>query len=47
MDVLIAGMEALRNWGDDYARDFTDMYTSLAKENEALLYPFFLRRGSA
>jgi acyl-CoA thioesterase-1 len=42
MDVLIAGMEALRNWGDDYARDFRDMYASLAKENEALFYPFFL-----
>jgi acyl-CoA thioesterase-1 len=42
IEVLIAGMEPLRNWGEDYARDFRQMYVSLANENNALFYPFFL-----
>lgn len=42
MDVLIAGMEPLRNWGDDYAREFRAMYAGLVKENNTLFYPFFL-----
>jgi acyl-CoA thioesterase-1 len=42
MDVLIAGMEPLRNWGDEYARDFRQMYAALVKENNTLFYPFFL-----
>jgi acyl-CoA thioesterase-1 len=42
MDVLIAGMEAPRNWGEDYAKRFTAMYRSLAKSYNAQLYPFFL-----
>lgn len=40
--VLIAGMQAPRNWGDDYARTFDAMYASLAQSHGALLYPFFL-----
>ncbi len=42
MDVLIAGMEAPRNWGEDYVKRFTAMYRSLAKTYDAQLYPFFL-----
>lgn len=42
MDVLIAGMEAPRNWGEDYAKRFTAMYRTLAQTHNALLYPFFL-----
>lgn len=40
--VLIAGMEAPRNWGDDYVREFRQMYADLAAEYGAELYPFFL-----
>lgn len=40
--VLIAGMRAPRNWGDDYARTFDAMYAELAQKHGALLYPFFL-----
>lgn len=42
MDVLVAGMEPLRNWGDEYASEFRDMYDALVKENNTLFYPFFL-----
>ena len=42
MDVLIAGMEAPRNWGEDYAKRFTAMYRALAQTHEAQLYAFFL-----
>jgi acyl-CoA thioesterase-1 len=42
MDVLIAGMEAPRNWGEDYVTRFTAMYRSLAQTHDARLYPFFL-----
>ena len=40
--VLIAGMKAPRNWGDDYARDFDAIFPDLARKHGALLYPFFL-----
>jgi acyl-CoA thioesterase-1 len=42
LPVLIAGMEAPRNWGPDYAADFRKMYRDLADQYDALLYPFFL-----
>ncbi len=42
IDVLIAGMEAPRNWGQDYVDEFKAMYSALAKTYEAQLYPFFL-----
>ena len=41
--VLIAGMEAPRNWGDEYVKQFRAMYPSLAESGGALLYPFFLK----
>lgn len=40
--VLLAGMHAPRNWGDDYVRAFDGMYAELAQKHGALLYPFFL-----
>lgn len=40
--VLIAGMKAPGNWGEDYAREFDGMFAELAKKHGTLLYPFFL-----
>lgn len=42
LNVLIAGMEAPRNWGPSYVADFRAMYESLAQTYNTLLYPFFL-----
>lgn len=42
MSVLLAGMVAPSNWGEDYRRAFDKMYPELAQEYGALLYPFFL-----
>lgn len=41
-EVLLAGMLAPRNLGEDYARAFDGMYPDLAKKHELILYPFFL-----
>ncbi len=40
--VLIAGMLAPPNMGDDYAADFNGIFPDLAKKYDAPLYPFFL-----
>jgi acyl-CoA thioesterase-1 len=40
--VLVAGMKASPNLGQDYARSFDAMYPTLAKRYHATLYPFFL-----
>jgi acyl-CoA thioesterase-1 len=42
LPVLIAGMEAPRNWGADYQTAFRQIYPDLAEKYGALLYPFFL-----
>jgi acyl-CoA thioesterase-1 len=42
LPVLIAGMEAPRNWGPDYAATFRAMYAELSRKYDAALYPFFL-----
>jgi acyl-CoA thioesterase-1 len=42
LPVLIAGMEAPRNWGADYQLAFHCIYPDLASKYDALLYPFFL-----
>jgi acyl-CoA thioesterase-1 len=42
IDVLLAGMQAPRNLGVEYARGFDGMYSDLAQAHGALLYPFFL-----
>ena len=41
-DVLLAGMLAPRNLGDDYAEEFNAIYPELAEEYDVPLYPFFL-----
>lgn len=40
--VLLAGMQAPANWGDQYKKDFDGLFSQLAKKHETLLYPFFL-----
>lgn len=42
LPVLLAGMLAPPNLGEDYARIFNPIYPELAKKHDALLYPFFL-----
>ena len=41
-EVLLAGMLAPRNLGEDYARKFDAIYPALASKHGTLLYPFFL-----
>lgn len=40
--VLLAGMQAPRNMGPDYVRDFDAIFPALAKAHGAIYYPFFL-----
>ena len=40
--VLLAGMLAPRNLGEDYVRAFDAIYPELARKHDALLHPFFL-----
>ena len=40
--VLLAGMKAPPNLGDDYAEEFDVIYPELAAAEEVLFYPFFL-----
>ncbi|MCL4767819.1 MAG: arylesterase [Hyphomicrobiaceae bacterium] len=42
--VLLAGMKAPRNWGEDYVKRFDAMFPELAGKHGALLHPFFLER---
>jgi acyl-CoA thioesterase-1 len=42
LPVLLAGMQAPRNWGADYQAAFDRMYPELAAQYGAILYPFFL-----
>lgn len=42
LPVLLAGMRAPKNWGDDYANKFDAIFPTLASRHNALLYPFFL-----
>lgn len=42
IDVLLAGMRAPRNLGNDYANAFDRIYPELAEANDLILYPFFL-----
>ncbi len=41
-EVLLAGMLAPRNLGEDYVRAFDAMYPALAQKHGLLFYPFFL-----
>ena len=40
--VLLAGMKALPNMGDDYVRAFDRIYPALASTHRVVFYPFFL-----
>lgn len=42
LPVLLAGMRAPKNWGDDYASKFDAIFPALAAKHNTLLYPFFL-----
>ena len=42
MPILLAGMEAPRNMGEDYVKQFRAIYVDLAERYHVLLYPFFL-----
>jgi acyl-CoA thioesterase I len=42
LPVLLAGMEAPRNMGEDYVEAFHAIYPDLASRYHVLLYPFFL-----
>lgn len=42
IDVLLAGMRAPNNWGEDYSRAFDAIFPELAGANGLILYPFFL-----
>lgn len=45
--VLLAGMQAPRNLGADYAASFDPIYQELAREHDVMLYPFFLEGVAA
>ncbi len=47
IELLVAGMEAPRNWGKDYDDAFRAMYPRLAAKYDAPLYPFFLKDVAA
>lgn len=40
--VLVAGMQAPRNFGADYAQEFDAIYQNLVTRHDVLFYPFFL-----
>lgn len=42
VEVLLAGMQAPRNLGADYANEFDAIYQKLAEAHDILFYPFFL-----
>ena len=42
LPILLAGMEAPRNMGQDYVEAFSAIYPDLAARYDLLLYPFFL-----
>ena len=45
--VLLAGMRAPPNLGDDYAVEFEAVYRRLAREHDVIFYPFFLKGVAA
>ena len=40
--VMLAGMQAPRNLGADYAEEFDALYTQLGARHDVIFYPFFL-----
>jgi acyl-CoA thioesterase-1 len=43
IELLLAGMEAPRNWGPEYDASFREIYPRLAAKYGTLFYPFFLK----
>lgn len=43
IEILLAGMEAPRNWGEAYDATFRAIYPKLAQQYGTLFYPFFLK----
>ncbi len=41
--VILAGMEMVRNMGDDYTGAFAEIYPEVARETGVILIPFFLK----
>lgn len=42
LPVLLVGMRAPQNLGEDYAAAFDEIFSQLAEKHKVLLYPFFL-----
>lgn len=42
ISVLLAGMKAPSNWGEDYSLAFDEIFPQLAAQHSLLYYPFFL-----
>lgn len=42
--VVLAGMQIVQNLGEEYTKDFKDLYPAVADEQNCLLVPFFLDR---
>jgi acyl-CoA thioesterase I len=42
LPILLAGMEAPRNLGQDYVEDFKEVYLDLISRYDVVFYPFFL-----
>lgn len=47
VEVILAGMEAPPNWGDEYTKAFHDVYPALATQYRVALVPFLLDRVAA
>jgi acyl-CoA thioesterase-1 len=45
--VLLAGMQAPPNMGQDYTSEFNRIYETVARKHDAALFPFFLNRVAA
>jgi acyl-CoA thioesterase I len=42
IEVMLCGMQAVSNYGEDYAKAFNAIYPDLASANNLVFYPFFL-----
>jgi acyl-CoA thioesterase-1 len=42
IEVMLCGMRAVPNYGEDYAKSFNAIYPELASANNLVFYPFFL-----
>jgi acyl-CoA thioesterase-1 len=45
--VLLTGMQAPPNMGEEYAREFNSIYEALARKHKTVLFPFFLEGVAA